>query len=359
MALSTEPVSASTPVTLWPEAQLRAILRDADPAYRQLALAMAVIPDAPVQACVTELIACTQDADPAARHLAAVALGACPASQESARALAELLSPAHDMKVRIAAAHSLVRTRLVPVEAHAGLARLLIAPEPPARKIAQMALSHADPSASASVAQVVGETPAEQWQIELLATLAKFAREAGSSKKIEDWLLGALTSAPLLPTGIAGYAALATLAQGGPGLEALVKVACDGADMPARVAALDALGNLGEIATPSAARLAALLRAQNEPDFEVLVCQTLAKVRAPHTALPLPLLIERVSTAEPRIAAAHAMLITLGGKAFASAAQALQGRYNVGPKDLSDVLAIAYKVLTDRELVAQPTTGAH
>lgn len=320
---------------------------------------MAVMPEAPVQACTAELVDCTQEVNPAFQHLAAVALGACPPSQDSARALAGLLTLEHEMKVRIAAAHSLVRTRLVPVEAHAGLARLLIAPEPPARKIAQMALSLADPSAASAVAQVVGETPAEQWQIELLATLARFAREAGAGQKIEDWLLGVLTSAPLLPTGIAGYAALATLAQGGSGLEALVKVACDGADMPARVAALDALGNLGEIATPSAVRLAGLLRAQNEPDFEVLVCQTLAKVRAPHTALPLPLLIERVSTAEPRIAAAHAMLVTLGGKAFTGAAPALQGRYNAGPKALSDVMAMAYKVLTGHELVAEPTAGAH
>jgi hypothetical protein len=359
MLMPAEPAAAPATVTLWPAEQLRTTLQASDPAHRQVALAMAVMPESEVQACVAELIVCTKEPDPAAQHLAVVALGACPASRDSANALAGMLSPEHEMKVRISAAHSLFRIGLVPVEAHAGLARLLVVDEPPARKIAQMALSLADPGAASAVAQVVGETPAENWQIELLATLARFAREAGSSKKVEDWLLTALASAALMPAGVAGYAALATLAKGGPGLEALVKVACDAEELPARVAALDAIGNLGEIATPSAARLAGLLRVQNEPDFEVLVCQTLVKVRAPHTALHLPLLIERVTTAEPRIAAAHAMLITLGGKAFASAAQALQGRYNVGPKALSEVMAIAYKVLTGQEPAAQPAAGAH
>jgi hypothetical protein len=359
MPLPSEPASAVPAITIWPEVQLRTTLRDADPEYRRLALAMAVLPEAPVQGCVPELIACARDADPAAQHLAAVALGACPPSQDSARALAGMLSPEHEMKVRIAAAHSLFRIGLIPAYAHAGLAQLLIAEEPPARKIAQMALNLADPGAATAVAQVVGESPAEKWQIELLATLARFAREAGSSKKIEDWLLTTLGSAPLLPTGIAGYAALAVMAHGGPGLEALVKVACDAEDLPARVAALDALGNLGEIATPSAARLAGLLRTQNESEFEILVCQTLARVRAPHTALHLPLLIERVTTAEPRIAAAHALLVTLGGKAFASAAPALQGRYLAGPKALNDVMAMAYKALTGQELVAQTSASGH
>jgi hypothetical protein len=82
------------------------------------------------------------------------------------------------------------------------------------------------------------------------------------------------------------------------------------------------------------------------PELEIKLCQTLVKLRAPSNSLPLATLIERIIHSEPRIAAAHAMLVTLGGKAFARASEALMTRHRAGPESLHGVLENAYEILT-------------
>jgi hypothetical protein len=285
-----------------------------------------------------------------AQQLAAVALGGTPVTGESEAALALLLSGDRELKVRIAAAHALFRLSRVPADAHRALAELLVDEDSAARQVAQAALTKAEPSAASAVAQVVGETPAERWTTELLGTLAAFTRGTDAQRKIEAWLMGVLAQAPLLPTGVAGYTALAGMAAGGVGLDALSTVVCESEDAEIRKTALAALGNLGALATPCAARLASLLQNDNDPDFELLLCQTLVKMRAPASALPLPTLIERVQLAAPRLAAAHAMLITLGGKTFARAADALRARHAAGPELLRAPMDQAHQVLTGNAL---------
>ncbi len=83
-----------------------------------------------------------------------------------------------------------------------------------------------------------------------------------------------------------------------------------------------------------------------------MLCQTLVKIAAPAKAMPLATVIERIRGAEARVAAAHAMLVSLAGKAFMSAADALLARHQEGPEPLRPVLAAAYKGLLDKDLQA-------
>jgi hypothetical protein len=340
-------------ITIWPAAQLRAALVDPDMTRRLTALAMALLPEAPAHECVPELIDCTTLPDPMAQRMAAIALGGQSASDKSASALARLVAEDKEMPVRIAAAHAMFRIVLVPVEAHPGLANMLIADDAPARQIAQQTLTKADARAASAVAGMVGKTPAEKWTTELLASLAFFAKDGDARRKVEAWLMDILRKTALLPAGIAGYTALASMAGGGPGLEALVKVAVVSSDDAERKAALDAIGNLGKAAASCAPALGALLKERLSAELEVLLCQTLVKITAPAKAMPLATVIERIRGSEASVAAAHAMLVALAGKAFMSAADALVARHREGPVPLRPALEAAYKGLLGKDLLLE------
>lgn len=334
----------------WPVSHLRAGLLDADDSRRIVALAMAVMPEAPAAECVPELIDCTRLSDPTAQLLAAVALGGTPSAGDSAQALARLLGDAHQLRVRVAAAHGLFRLGLIPEAAYPGLARLLATDDPAARRVAQLALSRADVAAGSAVAEVVGETPTQRWNIELLASLGHFTRGAEARRRMDSWLMGQLADAPLLPSGIAGYVALAKINEGGPALDALTQIVRAPAPGEAGLEALQALGNLGEVAKPCAARLAEVLHQEMEPGFEVRLCQTLVNIRAKPSALPLDVIVRRVEAAEPRVAAAHAMLLSMGGKAFAKTKDVLRRRHAAGPQALRASLANAYEAITGQPI---------
>jgi hypothetical protein len=349
----TESDSPTLPkIAIWPAARLRATLVDADMKRRMTALAMAVMPEAPAGECIPELIDCTTLDEPLAQRLAAIALGGQSASDTSASALAKLVAADKETAVRVAAAHAMFRIDRVPAEAHAGLANMLIADDDAARKVAQLALTRADPGAASAIAKVVGETPPEKWTTELMAALAFFTKDSDARRKVESWLMTILGKTSLMPGGMAGYTALATMSGGGPGLDALVKVALASGDDAERKAALDAIGSLGKAAAASAPALGGLLRERLSADVEVLLCQTLVKIMAPAKAMPLATVIDRIRGAEARVAAAHAMLVALAGKTFSSAADALSARHKEGPEPLRPVLAAAYKGLMGKDLQA-------
>ena len=337
-------------IRIWPAPQLRANLCDPDASRRRVALAMAVLPDAPAGECIGELIDCTKLPDAQAQCLAAVALGGQPAGNESALALAHLLEAPHASHVRIAAAHGLYRTGRVPATAHAPLAAMLLLDEAPARQVAQLALTRAEAAAGDAVAHCVGITPPERWTTELLASLAHFARDDGTRRKLDAWLIETVRRYPLLPTGIAGFTALAAMAGGGIGLDALLRVAAQSPQTGEREAALEAIGSLGKTASGCAQTLAHMLDVDGDPAIEVLVCQTLVRVGAPAEVLPQARIAERIRSGEPRLAAAHAMLATLAGKPFAALAGVLAQRHALGPVVLRPALAAAYKTLSGLDM---------
>lgn len=346
---------APRPVHIWSADQLRVRLLDPVVQNRLTALAMAVMPEAPSHECVAELVDCTRLDNPLAQRLAAVALAATPANEANAGALTSLLADGHELAVRVAAAHGLYRIGVVPESAHAPLAELLVIEDATARQVAHLAFTRAGESAAETVARRVGESLPETWNNEILATLAHFAQTVEARQQLTAWLRDALANAPLLPTAIAGFTALARLGVDPIGVDALVKIVEESPEPAARMAALNALGSLGETATPCAAKLAKLLNRPHEADFEIALCQALVKIRAPTSALPMATLTERLTTAVPPVAVAYAMLITLGGRQFARAAKAIEERHQIGPEPLRPALTNAYYILTGNTLAEGPT----
>ncbi len=344
--------SPSPTVSIWPAAVLREQLRAADPATRLRALAQAVQPAAPLNECVDDVVHCaTLCADDAlALRIAATALGGAGREQVGDPALAclaGLTGAGHDVQVRIAATHALYRQQRVPPQAFAGIADLLIHSEVPARKIAALALALAGTAPAAEIAAAVASVNPAEWTSEALAALVTSAGEVSERKRaVEQFVLRGVKDVPLVPAGVAAYAALTRLGASNASLNALLRVAVDATDAAHWRAALDALGSLGPLAKPVAADLSRSLENTDDPEREEALCRVLVQLQPSAAQLPFKRMVARVASAPDRAVAAHCMLLTLHAKEFTAAARALVLRFPEASEALRKVLAKTHELLT-------------
>lgn len=361
----TEPASApSCSIALWPADVLDRNLRSGDPVVRTAALGMAVQPGAPVDRCVDALVACARQVDAAdtlGQQLAATALGSLPAqaaTREAQACLAGLVAENREMAVRIAAAHALSRLSCLPAAAQDPLCAMLLDLDANARKVALLAVSPFARATAGAIARHVAAAGPARWTVEALQALVASAGDDKASRgKVESFLMRSLAGAPLVPTGIAGYASLARLDPRGPAIAALVQVAADRGNREASCAALEALGTLGEMAQPAAKNLAQLLAETDDPAREELLCRTLVLLRSPAKDVPLARVLQRVEGAPDRSTAAHCMLLCLHPKEFAQAATVVKERCAAAGEALRQALQQTYKILTGTELTSGAAAG--
>jgi hypothetical protein len=324
---------------------------------------MALQKDAALSSCVEALTICSElsTGDAIASQLAATALGSLPpalASEPVTARLAALLGAASAMAVRIAAAHALFRLGALPAQAHDPLCAMLLDADPNARKVALLTLSPFAKTATSSIARHVAGVPPDQWTLEALQALARTASgETGASRQVEDFLMRSLAGVPLLPAGIAGYAALASLKPEGSAMTALVRVAEDRKNSEASRAALEALGELGEAARRAAKPVADMLVATDDPAREEQLCRTMVRLRATAGEVPVARVLQRLQHAPDRGAAAHCMLLCLHAKQFREAAPAVLRRHAQAGDALRPLLAQTYKALTGTELTGDVFAG--
>jgi hypothetical protein len=353
------PVENAPPVaaiTLWPADVLARHLVSDDPAVRTTALGMALQPGAPIDACVEALVTCAQRSvgDPLASQLAATAMGSLPSKRAIPGvldSLTQFVGEAHSMPVRIAAAHALFRLASLPAAAHDPVCAMLLDADGNARKVALLAVTPFAREAAASIAkQVAGASP-DRWTSEALHALARSAGKDNDMRgKLEAFVMRSLAGAPLMPTGIAGYCALAQLNPQGAAVGALVQVAADTSDNDKAFAALQALSDLGEIAQPAAKAVAQMLPATDDPAREEMLCRTLLRLKPSAKDLPLARVLQRVESAPDRACAAHCMLLCMHPKDFAPAAVVVHKRHAQSSAALQRILSQVHKTLAGVEL---------
>jgi hypothetical protein len=174
--------------------------------------------------------------------------------------------------------------------------------------------------------------------VEALQALVRSAGDDSNSRaKVEAFVMRSLAGASLVPTGIAGYAALARLNPQGA------------ADEP--------LSPSSPSASSAARPLAQMLTATDDPQREELLCRTLVRVRSPHREVPIARVLQRVQNAPDRSAAAHCMLLCLHPKSFAQAAVIVQQRWRTASEALQKALAQTYKTLTGAEMSGDAIAG--
>lgn len=351
-AVADVPPSAAPTISIWPAAVLREQLRSADPAARVRALAQAVQPTAPLNECIDDLVHCATLCadDPLALRIAAIALG-CAAREQVAEpallCLASLTGPQHDVQVRIAATHSLYRQQRVPAQAFAGIAGLLVHSEMPARKIAALALGQAGTAPAGDIAAAMAAVSPAQWTTEGLAALVASAGDSDERKRaVEQFVLRGMRDLPLVPGGVAAYAALARLGASNASLIALLRIAIEATEAAQWHAALDALGALGPQAASTAPELARALENTDDPEREEALCRVLVQLRPSASQLPFKRMVARVAGAPDRAVAAHCMLLTLHAKEFAAAARAVASRFGDAGEALRKVLSKTHELLT-------------
>ncbi len=339
-------------ISIWPAAVLREQLRSADAAARLRALAQAVQPAAPLNECVDDVVHCaTLSADdPLALRVAAIALGSAAREQVGEPALlclAAMTGPEHDVQVRIAAAHSLYRQQRVPAKAFAGVAGLLVHAEMPARKVAALALTLAGTAPAGDIAATMAAVSPAQWTSEGLAALVNSAGDSDERKRaVEQFVLRGMKELPLVPGGVAAYAALARLGASNASLNALLRIAVEATDATHWHAALDTLGALGPLAASTAPELGRALESTDDPEREEALCRVLVQLRPSAGQLPFKRMVARVAGAPDRAVAAHCMLLTLHAKEFAAAARALTLRFADAGEALRKVLSKTHELLT-------------
>lgn len=350
------PASAPPAITLWPVEHLRARLIAADAVIRLQALAMSVQPGAPVDGCIDEIIQCATlaNGDPAMLQFVAVALGGASPSRVNASAL-ELLSALLDQKcadpVRIFAAHALFRLKVVPESAFVRLSALLVHAEPSARQIALAVLTLVIKPAASAITQMVAALPPDRWTTEALSALARSAGDSAQNRGVvEQYVMRSLPSAAIVPTGIAGYAALAHLSPNGKATAALVRIVSAGTEPEHWRAALKALSTLGESAQSAAAELGAALIAIDDPDKEEALCRVLVGIGAKVQDLPVARVIQRIESGPERSAAAHCMLLALHAKHFAATSKTIRMRYATASGALKPTLAQTHLALAGTDL---------
>ena len=359
---STDASAAAPPdaPVIWPAEKLCIELVSVDALARQTALSMCAQPGAPVNVCINALVRCAELVDNDANQLqsVAVALGGATPERLSTAAL-ELLSSLtearHPDPVRIFATHAMLRLKLVPTSAFGRLAVMLTHEADNVRQIALVTLSLVLKPAAAAITQLAATLPPERWTLEALTALARSAGDAPAHRKaVEQYVMRSLPSAPIIPTGIAGYTALAQMEPGGAATTVLARIAATATDPLHWKAALQALTTLGESGQAAAAELAAALTGMDNPEREEATCRTLTGIRAKEKDLPLPTVIARVQTGPERSAAAHCMLLCLHAKAFAAAANVVRARYVNASAALKPALSQTHLALAGTKLGGAP-----
>lgn len=351
--------SPSAPAS-WPLDVLQLHLQAADASVRARALAMVLRPDAPLDACVDALLTCAtlSEDDATLLPLVAVALGgvatttATTAAATTAKVhdqLARLTDARYPVAARLFAAHGLFRQNCLPAVAIAGVVDLLTVEDAGARKVALLAITSFASTCGAALAATVAALPGERWQTELLTALA---RSAGGDdlarQRVEDFLLRQLQGQPLVPAGVAGYAALATLNPDGAALPTLTRLATTTTDAAARPAAFAALAALGSGARRAAPELARALSACDDPAQEEALCRALVQIGAEASVLPLDRVQARIASAPDRSAAAHCLLVCMHPKLFATLAPLIAARHVQASAALQAVLAQTHQTLCGR-----------
>lgn len=349
---------AATPkvIAIWPADVLARHLVSPDANIRMRALGMALQPDAPVGNCIEALIqaASLNQDDAVAQSMTAAAMGnvkPAAATEPLRQCLAGLTKRDRPVNVRTAATHALSRHACMPASAAPEVAMLLLSEETAARQIALFALSPFARTFAGHIAAAVASVTADKWTNEALAALAKSAKDEDAARRtVEDYAVRSLANQPIIPTGIAGYVALAELNNGGTGLAALAAIVREASDPDHMVAALKALGGMGSVARPAARDIAARLVVTEESALEELLCRTLVQIQAVADDIPLPRVVNRIGNAPDPNVVPHCMLLTLHPKEFASAAIVIRKRFDTAVEPLKSALALAYKILTKTEL---------
>jgi hypothetical protein len=354
-------------ITIWPANVLAKHLVSTDPSIRIRALAMAIQPNAPVNECVAELVRASElaeaevqiDATSIALQLSAAAMGALDPKRVPPNVplrLGQLAGETHTDPVRIFAAHSLFRLGQMPPSAATGVASLLLSSNPQARQVALLALSPFARQCAPEITNAVASLSADKWSSEALAALAKSAGDDPNSKRaVEAFVMRHVAGQAILPTGIAAYVALAQLNPDGVGLTALARIISEGTDPAHLMAALAAIGQLGEIARPATHAIAERLMVTADPALEEALCRAFVQARGEAQNVPLSCVLKRIAEAPDRAAAAHCMLLGMHPKAFTSAVIILTQRFVSASDALKGVLAQTYKLLTGTELAVVAT----
>ena len=349
-------------IELWSAERMRAGLLCDDPALRMLALAMTIQPDAALDDVVAAIITCVDASrsDPTACQLAAVALGMVKRESEKPAVvdcLATLTTAENAPAVRTFAAHGLAQHAAVPPQAWPGLAQMLFNEDGPMRQVALRAATPFAVVGAAFIAQAAAGVKPTQWTNEGLAALALSAGNSSDGKKrVEAYVLRSLQDQPLLPTGIAGYSALARLNPDGVAPVALAKIAAaeDDATALAAIAALAQMGECGRSAIPG---LVEALRQTTNAEREEAICRALLPLKVRAGDIPLPHIIRRIEMAADRAVAAHCLLLCLHAKPFASASKAVAARYAIAGDALQRVLDEVHHQLVGARLTLAAATA--
>jgi hypothetical protein len=316
---------------------------------------MSVQPGAPVDACVDEIIrsATMANDDPGMLQFVPIALGGATPARVNADALeliSSLLDQRHADHVRIFAAHALFRLKMVPASAFGLLSSLLFHADASARQVALLTLSLVTKPATGALTQVVAAHPSDHWTTEALVALARSAGDSAENKRVvEQYVMRSLPSAPIVPTGIAGYTALAQMQPGGAATVVLGRIASTATEIEHWKAALAALTVLGEAAQSAAPELGKALAVQDDPEREECMCRVMVSIRAKEGDVPLARVVQRIQVGPERSAAAHCMLLCLHPKRFALAAKIVAERYAIASDALKAALEQTHKTLVGAE----------
>lgn len=356
VSAGSEPTPSPAPIALWPLDVIQRHLVSSDAQTRVHALAMVLQPNAPIDECVESLIKAAElnIESGEALPLVAVALGSvAPARATDAlrECLAGLVSGEHPIGVRIFAAHALTRHSCMPVKAAPEVAMMLLFGEESARKIALLALTPYARQFAAQIASAVASVPPDKWTSEAMAALSKSAKDdAGARRTVEAYVMKSLANQPIVPTGIAGYGALAELNSGGAGLAALGTIVKQATDAEHLKASLNALGQLGEVARSTARDVADRLVRTDVLEQEEQLCRALVQIKAHPGDIPLARVVTRIGSAPDENVVPHCMLLTLHPKDFAHASVIVKKRFEIAQEPLKAALASTYKILTQIDL---------
>lgn len=350
-------------IELWPVARMREGLLSDDPALRLHALAMTVQPDAEVDDCVPAIAACVElsRGDVAACQLAAAALSTVKRESEKATAancLATLASEDNAPAVRTFAAHGMAQLAQVPAPAWPGLAQMLFDDDGTMRQVALRAATPFAAQGASFIAQAAAAATPLKWTTEGLAALAHSAGKSEDGKRrVEQFVLRSLQGQALMPTGIAGYAALARLNPDGVAPLALAKIAAT-EDDKAAIAAINALAQMGETGRAAIPGLIEALAQTENPEREEAICRALLPLRVRANDVPLPRVLKRVETAPDRSVAAHCLLLSMHAKSFAAASKVVAARYAIADEALQRVLDELHHQLVGKRLTLSQVTPA-
>jgi hypothetical protein len=350
-------------IELWPAEKMRDGLVSDDPALRLHALAMTLQPNAALDDCVAAIVACVElsRGDAAACQLAAAALSAVKRDGEKPAALDCLVTLATDENaaaVRIFAAHGFAQLGQVPTAAWPSLAQMLFSTDSTLRQVALRATTPFATAGASTVADAAARIPPAQWTTEGLAALANSAGTSDDARgRIEKFVLRSLEGQALMPTGIAGYAALARLNPNGAAPQALANVA-GAEDNLAALAAIQALGQMREIAKSAIPALVQALKQTENAEREEAICRALLAMKIVSGDVPLARTLQRIEAGPDRAVAAHCLLLSVHAKVFTSAAKVVALRYANSSDALKRVLDVLHHQLSGKHLTLNQAAPA-